>query len=81
MASFGLREVTSRSTTFIKRRQVAVLDYKSEDDFIVALKPKDRKRANLSWRRLLPAETLQKTIETVRSRIKATTDLGESSKL
>ena len=51
--------------------QVAILDYKSDDDFILALQPKDQSE-RIVLAKIAPAETLQKTIETVRSRIKAT---------
>jgi hypothetical protein len=52
-----------------KRRaaQVNVLDYKSDDDFIVALQPEDENE-RIVLAKLSPADTLQKTVAAVRSR-------------
>jgi hypothetical protein len=68
VASFGFRSLTCRMDDIHKAEQVTVLDYKGKDDFVVALKPRDGSE-RIVLAKVSPAKTLQKTIETVRSRI------------
>ena len=68
VASFGLREVTSRMDDIHKAQQVVISDYKGADDFVLQLKPMD-KSERIVLAKIPPAATLLKTIETVRSRI------------
>ena len=68
VASFGLKNITSRMDDVNKAEQVVVLDYKSADDFVLELKPKDRSE-RIVLAKIPSARTLQKTIELVRSRI------------
>ena len=70
VASFGLRDLTSRGDDDRKAGQVAILDHKNGDDFIVKLKPKDDREA-IILAKVAPAKTLQKTIEAVHSRVAA----------
>ena len=70
VASFGLRNMGHERGDDRIAEQVAILDYKSDDDFVLALQPKDQSE-RIVLAKIAPAETLQKTIETVRSRIKA----------
>ena len=46
-----------------------MLDYKSDDDFIVSLQPKDVKEW-IILAKIAPADTLQRTVDAVRSRIR-----------
>jgi hypothetical protein len=70
VASFGLQEVTCYRSSIQKAKQITVLDYKNDDDFIVAIQPKERGE-QIVLAKIAPGETLQKTIETVRSRVAA----------
>jgi hypothetical protein len=67
VASFGLRNIGHDRDDHRIAEQVAVLDYKNDDNFVLALLPKDRSEW-IVLAKIVPAETLQKTIETVRSR-------------
>jgi hypothetical protein len=79
VASFGVRNVTCYSDDSERAEQVDILDYRDADDFIVALKP-EAKSERILLAKIAPAETLQKTIEAVRSRIASSKDerRGES---
>ena len=67
---FGIHYQPSDKDDRHRAEQIRVLDYKSDDDFIVSLQPKDAKeRVILS--KIAPADTLQKTVDAVRSRIRA----------
>jgi hypothetical protein len=70
VASFGLRKMGHDRDDFRIAGQVAILDHKSNDDFILALQPKDRSE-QIVLAKIAPGATLQKTIEMVRSRVKA----------
>jgi hypothetical protein len=66
VASFGLCGDTREWSE--KAEQVAVLDYKSDDDFILALRPKE-KGERILLAKIAPAETIEKTISDIRKRI------------
>lgn len=68
VASFGLRDLTWRDSH--RAEQVRILDYKDKNDFVIELQPKD-KTERIVLAKIAPAETLQQTIEAVRSRIAA----------
>jgi hypothetical protein len=70
VASFGLPKGDRDRDDQPIADQVAILDYTSDDDFIVALRPKDH-REQIILAKVVPADTLQETIKQVRSRIKA----------
>ncbi len=67
VASFGLRDLTSRKDDVDKAKQVVVLSYKNKDDFIVELMPDD-KVDRIILAKVLPSETLQGTIKSVYAR-------------
>jgi hypothetical protein len=67
VASFGLRGMSNREDARAAE-QVAIPDYKSDDDFILTLQPED-KSEQIVLAKIAPAETLQKTIEAVRARM------------
>jgi hypothetical protein len=71
VASFGLRKLTSRMDDMHKAEQIRVLDYEDTDEFVIELKPKD-KDERIVLAKITPAETLEKTIEAVQSRIAST---------
>ncbi len=85
VATFGLKKATSRMDDIHKAEQVVVLDYKDADDFVLELKPQD-KTERIILAKIAPAETLEKTIEAVRSRAvlgdakeyKSTLGMGET---
>lgn len=85
VATFGLKKATSRMDDIHKAEQVVVLDYKNADDFVLELTPQD-KTERIVLAKIAPAETLEKTIEAVRSRAvlgdakeyKSTLDMGET---
>jgi hypothetical protein len=78
VASFGLRFVGPGMEDERIAGQVAVLDYKSDGDFIVELRPEvGSERIVLA--KIAPGKTLQATIETVRTRT-ASTSLGSWQK-
>jgi hypothetical protein len=71
VTSFGLRKMGSQRDDHRIADQVKILDYQSDDDFIVELKPKDQTE-RIVLAKIAPGETLQATIDSVRSRIIAT---------
>lgn len=70
VASFGLQKMRHGRDDYQIADQVAILDHKNDDDFIVALQPKD-KSERIVLAKITPGETIQKTIEAVRARVKA----------
>ena len=70
VASFGLENVTAEDDR--KAEQITILDYKNDDNFILALQPKDATE-QIVFAKIAPSDTLQKSIDAVRSRIDAAT--------
>ena len=66
VASFGLSTQTQQWDELAG--QVSVLDYKSDDDFILALTPKE-KGEQILLAKIAPAETVEKTISMIRKRV------------
>jgi hypothetical protein len=69
VASFGILRLGHIRDNLRMAEQVTILDYKSDDDFVLALQPKDESE-RIVLAKIMPAKTLQETIEAVRSRIK-----------
>jgi hypothetical protein len=80
LASFGLRKMGHERDDHRIASQVTILDYKNDDDFVLALQPED-KGERIVLAKIAPGETLQKTIETVRSRIDGSEFDPEKTKL
>jgi hypothetical protein len=71
VASFGVREVTSWLDDINMAEQVAVLDYRDANDFVLELEPQDTSE-RVVLAKVAPAETLQGTIKAVQSRVAST---------
>jgi hypothetical protein len=68
VTSFGLKKVSYEQGDYLRARQVEIMDYNSNEDFILSLKP-TAKNERILLAKIAPADTLLNTIETVRSRI------------
>jgi hypothetical protein len=69
VAPFGIHYRPSDKDDRHRAEQIRVLDCKSDDDFIVSLQPKDVKEW-IILAKIAPADTLQRTVDAVRSRIR-----------
>jgi hypothetical protein len=68
VASFGLRKMGRERDDHRIAEQVAILSYKSDDDFVLAIQPEDQTE-RIVLAKIAPADTLQKTVEKVASRV------------
>lgn len=78
VASFGLTSDTPDWPRLAE--QVSVLDYRSDDDFILALRPNE-KGERILLAKIVPAETIEKTISSILKRVTGSSAKDEPSGL